>query len=227
MDFKFLSQTPLFQGNTEEETERVLSCLKAREKRYRKDEIIFYAGDPTTSMGLVLSGSVFIEKVDIWGNRSILDRIEKGQIFAETYACIPNEKLMVDVAAAEDTDVLFLNAEKLLCVCSASCGFHQRLIRNLLSISVQKNLNLSRRIFYTSSKSTRERLLAYLSYQAVQNRSREFDIPYNRQQLADYLNVDRSAMSAELGRMQKDGLIQTSRNHFCLLVSEEERAGDQ
>lgn len=214
MDFVQISKTVLFQGTRPEDAEAMLKCLEAREKQFQKDETIYYVGDRVSELGLVLSGSVLIENDDLWGNRSILDRIGTGQIFAETYACVPGEKLLVTVTAAEKTEVLFLNVGKILRVCTNACSFHARLIRNLLTLSAQKNLNLSRRIFHTSAKSIRGRLLSYLSWQAVKQGSREFDIPFNRQQLADYLGVDRSAMSAELGKMKREGLIQVDRSHF-------------
>ena len=214
MDFVQISKTGLFQGTRPEDAEAMLKCLEAREKQFQKDETIYYVGDRVSELGLVLSGSVLIENDDLWGNRSILDRIGPGQIFAETYACVPGEKLLVTVTAAEKTEVLFLNVGKILRVCTNACSFHARLIRNLLTLSARKNLNLSRRIFHTSAKSIRGRLLSYLSWQAVKQGSREFDIPFNRQQLADYLGVDRSAMSAELGKMKREGLIQVDRSHF-------------
>lgn len=214
MDFVQISKTVLFQGTRPEDAEAMLKCLEAREKQFQKDETIYYVGDRVSELGLVLSGSVLIENDDLWGNRSILDRIGPGQIFAETYACVPGEKLLVTVTAAEKTEVLFLNVGKILRVCTNACSFHARLIRNLLTLSAQKNLNLSRRIFHTSAKSIRGRLLSYLSWQAVKQGSREFDIPFNRQQLADYLGLDRSAMSAELGKMKREGLIQVDRSHF-------------
>ena len=214
MDFVQISKTVLFQGTRPEDAEAMLKCLEAREKQFQKDETIYYVGDRVSELGLVLSGSVLIENDDLWGNRSILDRIGPGQIFAETYACVPGEKLLVTVTAAEKTEVLFLNVGKILRVCTNACSFHARLIRNLLTLSARKNLNLSRRIFHTSAKSIWGRLLSYLSWQAVKQGSREFDIPFNRQQLADYLGVDRSAMSAELGKMKREGLIQVDRSHF-------------
>ena len=220
MNFLYLSKTALFQGSTAEETEKILSCLGAEEKHYRKEEIICHMGDTVTSLGVVISGSVLIENDDIWGNRSILDRVGPGQIFAETYACVPGEKLMVNVTAAEDAVILFLDVGRIICTCPNSCAYHNKLIRNLLSISAQKNLNLSRRIFNTSSKTIRGRLLSYLSDQAVQRGEQQFDIPFNRRQLADYLGVDRSAMSNELSKMQREGLIRVERNHFELLSGE-------
>ena len=210
-------EAAIFRGVTKEDARQMLNCLNPVEKTYKKDEIIYHAGDEVTSMGVVLSGSVFIENDDIWGNHSILDRAGRGEIFAETYAAIPGQKLMVNVVAAEEARILFLDVGRILKVCSNSCVFHHTLIENLLKLSAEKNLRLSKRIFHISSKSIRGRLLSYLSYQAMENGKKEFDIPFNRQQLADYLNVDRSAMSNELGKMQKDRLIEVDRKHFRIL----------
>jgi len=216
MDPIFLSNTVLFRGASPEEIQNMLSCLNAETKTYQRGSIIYHAGDLVTSLGMVLSGSVSIENDDVWGNKSILDHARPGQVFAETYACVPGAPLMISVVAAEPTEILFLDAGRMLRVCSNACGFHNKLIRNLLSIASQKNLNLSRRIFHTSSKSIRGRLLSYLSFQATQQGSREFEIPFNRQQLADYLSVDRSALSNELSKMQRDGLLKVDRSHFSL-----------
>ena len=222
MDFLFLSNTILFRGISPEEVQSMMSCLQAVTRSYPRGAVIHHAGDTIRSMGMVLAGSVSIENDDIWGNRSILDRVAPGQIFAESYACVPNERLMINVVAAEATEVLFLNTHQMFTVCSNSCGFHNKLVRNMLSISAQKSLNLSRRIMHTSSKSIRGRLLSYLSFQATQHGRREFEIPFNRQQLADYLSVDRSAMSNELSKMQRDGLIKVARNRFVLLDADME-----
>lgn len=214
VNLKALTKTEIFARATEEEVSSMLNCLSAKKKKYQKDEIIFHAGDIVSSIGVMLKGNALIENDDIWGNRSVLDYVKEGQIFAETYACALDEKLMVNVIAMSDCEVLFLDVRKILKVCPNACEFHQNLVQNLLAISAQKNLNLSRRIFHTSSKTIRGRLL---SYQAMEREKEEFDIPYNRQQLADYLGVDRSAMSNELGKMQKDGLIEVKRNHFRIL----------
>lgn len=216
MDYSFLSKTILFRGSTPEETEKMLTCLGAEQKHFSKSAIIYHTGDTVQSMGLVLSGSVIIENDDLWGNRSILNYIGPGQIFAETYASIPGEPLMVNVVAAEPVDVLFLNTGRILKTCPNTCDHHSKLIRNLLAVTAQKNLNLSRRILHTSAKSIRGRLLSYLSFQASKEGSYRFTIPFNRQQLADYLGVDRSALSNELGKMQKDGILTVEKNLFCL-----------
>ena len=222
MDHIFLSKTILFQGIEPEEVKGMLSCLGAEVRSYQRGSVIYHMGDHISSMGIVLSGSVSIENDDVWGNKSILDKAGPGQVFAETYACVPDEPLMISIVALETTEILFLDMERVMHTCSNACSFHGKLIRNLLSVSLQKNLNLSRRIFHTSSKSIRGRLLSYLSFQATQHGSRSFTIPFRRQQLADYLSVDRSAMSNELSKMQKDGLLQVERNHFTLIGIETE-----
>ena len=219
---QFLANTVLFQDMQEEEIRAMLDCLGAERKSYEKGGAICRAGDSIQSMGLILSGRVQIENDDLWGNKSVLDSIGPGQIFAETYACLPDEPLMVTVVAAENTEVLFFNVNRILKTCPSACAHHSRLIRNLLAITAQKNLSLSRRIFHTSSKSIRGRLLSYLSYQAASQGSRDFTIPFNRQQLADYLSVDRSALSNELSKMQREGLLVSEKNHFILKSGIEE-----
>ena len=221
MNYLFLSNTNLFRGIKEDEIRTVLSCLNAYERKYQKDEIIYRAGDSISEIGLVETGSVNIVVNVYWGNSNIFGHIEPGQIFAETYAAVPGKELLVDVVAAEDCAILFLNMEKLLTVCQSGCSFHQRLIHNLLRISAMKNLNLSSRMMHTASKSTRVRLLSYFSQLAIENGSASFTVPFSRQQLADYLGVERSALSNELSKMQKDGLIQYRKNEFKLLQRED------
>lgn len=217
MDTAALCKTALFRGSSPEEVEAMLACLGAERRQYAKGEMVCRVGDVISSMGVVLQGSLLIQTDDLWGNTAVLDRVGLGQIFGEAYACALGEPLMVDVVATDGSEVLFLNVERVLNVCSNVCGHHNRLVRNLLSISAQKNLALSRKIFHTSSKTIRGRLLSYLSDQAVRSGSSTFTIPFNRQQLADYLNVDRSAMSNELGKMQRDNLLRVEKNRFQLL----------
>ena len=213
-DLYFLKKTALFLGIEAERIPAVLSALNAGIKRYAKGERIYRAGERAVYMGLVLSGQVAVEVLDVWGNRSMLDSVGPGKVFAETYACLPEEPLMVDVTTSSEASILFLSAEAILSSGREASG--QILLRNLLSISSRKNLNLSRKIFHTAPKSIRARLLSYLSFQALSAGSRTFTIPYNRQQLADYLGVDRSALSAELGKMQREGLLETQKSRFRL-----------
>ena len=215
MDYKLLENAPLFKDVPPEEINVMLQCLGTEERDYDKGETIFHAGDVIHNIGLVLTGRVQIENDDVWGNKSVMESVGPGFAFAESYACLPGEPLMVSAIAAE-CRILFLDIGEILNVCTPACSHHNRLIQNLLYISSQKNLNLSRRIFHTSSKSIRGRLLSYLSFQASKAGSRDFCIPFNRQQLADYLSIDRSAMSAELGKMRKEGILETDKNHFVL-----------
>lgn len=221
MNLSLLAQAALFQGMTLEEVKEMLNCLGAGQKHFAKNEVVYPVGEPVESMGFVLSGRVQIESDDLWGNKSILDSIAPGMVFAETYACIADEPLLVNVTAAEPSEILFLNTRRILAACPNSCAHHSRLIQNLLAITAQKNLTLSRRIFHTSSKTIRGRLLSYLSFQSIQQNSRNFVIPFNRQQLADYLSVDRSALSNELSKMQREGILESSRNHFQLKIEVE------
>ena len=181
--------------------------------------MILHAGEQTSKIGMVLSGSVTVESNDIWGNRTVLSHVGKNQYFAETYALL-GEVLLVDVRANEESRILFCNIKNLLEDSKKSSPWKEKLLKNILIISSQKNLVLSGRSFYTSSKSCRGRLLSYLNAIALQTDSREFDIPFNRQQLADYLNLERTNMSKELSRMQDEGLIEYRKSHFKLLKAD-------
>lgn len=211
-----LSKIPIFQGIAEEEITSLLQCLQATERTYQKGETILSEGSITENMGIVLSGMALISCGDIWGNISVLGHVTPGAVFAEVYACIPGEPLLITVSAAEDTTVLFMNVGRILSTCTNACPFHTRLARNLLTVCAHKSLQLSQRILHTSSKSIRGRLMSYFSQCAKQAGNSTFQIPYNRQQLADYLGVDRSAMCHELSKMQKEGLISYEKNRFSL-----------
>ena len=213
---ELLAATPLFNGSKPEEIEAMLGCLAAYERHYEEGARIHRMGDVITTVGLVLEGSVRIESVDVWGNVSVLGVKGTGGMFGEAYAAVPGEPLMVDVVAAEDTTVLFLNLSKVLATCPRACPHHSRTSANMTEIIARQSLALSRRILHVAPKTIRGKVLAYLSDVAERAGKREFDIPFDRQQLADYLGVDRSALSAELSRMQKAGLIETRRSHFVL-----------
>lgn len=217
MDYSFLAGTPLFLGSSPEEVSEMLGCLEAKQKSYKKGSSIYREGEHVRAMGIVMSGGVNIERDDLWGNKIIFGHVAPGEIFAETYSCISDEPMMVSVVAGGDTEVLFLTMERLLRTCSSSCTHHGRLIRNLLTASMQKNLNLSERMMHTSAKTIRGRLLSFLSAQVEKQRSSTVTIPFNRQQLADYLNVDRSALSAELGKMKREGFVEFTKNRFTLI----------
>ena len=212
-----LKENIIFNGMTPDEINQALNELCAIEKAYKKNSFILRAGDITESLGLVLSGSVTIESNDMWGNRTILSNVGEGGFFAETYALLENEPLLVDVRANENCQILFFKVGSLKKLKSNMNLWSFKLISNLLMISANKNLHLSGRSFHTSPKTIRGRVMAYLNSVSLKKGSNEFDIPFDRQQLADYLNLDRSALSKELGKMKKDGLIEVRKNHFELL----------
>ncbi len=216
MEIDHLQKSRIFSGMSELEFSSALAALQAREKRYQKGQTILNAGDYTDRLGLVLEGSVTIESNDAWGNRTILSHVGKGQFFAESYALLPDEPLLVDVVANEDCRVVFLRVGGVQALSNLSEPWVGRFTANLLAISALKNLHLSGRSFHTAPKTVRGRVMAYLNTLSLQTQRREFDIPFDRQQLADYLNVERTALSKELGRMQRDGLIRTNRKHFII-----------
>ncbi len=216
MDSAMYEKSPLFSGMNADEIYGMLDCLEASHSEYDRGETIFHTGDTITRLGVVLSGSVLIENDDIWGNRSILSRVGVGQIFGETYACLPGEPLLISAVAAERTRVLLMNMTRLRQPCVNVCARHGQLIANLLEITARKNLALSRRILHTSPKTIRGRLLSYFSELALQTGSRTVVVPFDRQQLADYLSADRSALCSELSKMQRDGLLTYNKNTFCL-----------
>lgn len=205
----------LFQDFTEEEQQQLqrLDCM--RRQKFDKNQRIFHMGDLIQEMGVLLTGSINIENVDVWGNKSILGHFTAGQTFAETYA-LCGEMVMVDVVTAEVSEVLFLNIKRMEGERNRLSSWYPKLLRNLLFMSSQKNLILTNRIFSISAKSVRGRLLTYLNTQAVKSGSTCFSIPFTRQQMADYLNLDRSALSKELCRMRDEGLLDFHKNQFVL-----------
>ena len=211
-----LSNTLLFRGLEDTEITSLLNCLDATERSYKKSEVLLSEGSITENIGIVLSGKAVIFCNDIWGNTSILGHVAPGSVFAEVYACIPGEPMLVTVSAVEDTSILFMNVGRVLATCTNACPFHTRLVRNLLTVCAYRSLQLSQRIQHTSFKSIRGRLMSYFSECAKRAGSNSFLIPYNRQQLADYLNVDRSTMCNELSKMQRDGIIEYEKNRFLL-----------
>lgn len=206
---------PLFAGISEEGVDQVLACLSARPRHFDKQAMLLRAGDAPV-MGLVLAGSVHILQEDFWGNRSLLGRAGPGDLFAEAFACAGVLRLPVSVEACEPTDVLLLDAGRLSAVCPAACPHHAQIIRNLLRLMAEKNVGLARKVEHMARRTTRDKLLSYLSAEARRSGGSAFSIPFNRQQLADYLAVDRSAMCSELSRLRDEGLLDFHRSAFVL-----------
>lgn len=211
-----LSKTKLFCGIAASEIEAMLSCLSARQIHCRKGQYVLRQGEQAQYFYILAEGSLYIQKDDYWGNCSILGQICAGELFGEAYGAPDSGPLLNDVVAMEDSVIIAFSVQRILTTCSSACEFHTIVIRNLFYAISERNRRLVQKLDYLAQRSTREKLLAYLSDEAERAGSASFSIPFNRQQLADFLAVDRSAMSSELSRLRKDGLLEFHKNHFCL-----------
>ena len=212
-----LKKSVLFSGVKEEDIRALLSCVETKVRRYGKGEYVLQQGEYLDDIAVLTEGSLPIQNDDYWGNRSILGRISIGEIFGETYAFSREEPLMNDVVAIEDSTVMFINAKKVISTCSSACRFHTLVVQNLFSVLSEKNKKLVQKLGHIGKRSTREKLISYLSQESKRQKSAEITIPFNRQQLADFLSVDRSAMSNELCKMRDEGLLTFHKNVFRLL----------
>ena len=213
-----IRSSTLFSGISEEEVTAMLYCLNAEERSFPKEAFVLRAGDTAGSIGLVLSGSVLVIQEDIWGNRNILSKAGPGQTFAAAFACAPGSVLNVSVVAETPVTALFLDVKRILTVCPSACAHHSRIIRNLLGELAEKNLRFGEKLTHMGQRTTRSKLMSYLSAEAQRRGAVEFDIPFSRQQLADFLGVERSGLSLELGKMKQDGLLDFHKSHFVLKV---------
>lgn len=211
-----LKKSSLFAGVQADEISAMLKCLSARLRHYKKEEFIIRSGDYVRSVGMVVSGTALIIQEDFWGKRTIISEVLPGSLFAETYACLSSMPIEMSVVADSECDVLFMDFNKILTVCTSACTFHTRLIQNFLSSFAIRNLMLTKKMQHMSKKTIREKLLSYLSTESLKSSSSTFDIPFNRQQLADYLSVDRSALSNEMGKLQAEGVLVFKKNRFTL-----------
>lgn len=213
-----LEKSAFFSGMSADEILTSLNCINAKPVKASKDEYILRSGDTTENMGLLLSGSALIVQEDLWGHRNIMTIITPGGFFAEPFAILPDAVLNISVVASEDCELLLLNLRKMLTVCPSACQHHNKLIQNLVAVLSGKILLFNDKITHMSKRSTGDKIMSYLSAESVRQGSLEFDIPFNRQQLADYLCVDRAAMSVEISKLQKAGILETQRNHFKLFT---------
>ena len=214
---KILKKCPLFAEIEEENLLRMLSCLGAKIVSFDKKYTVFAEGSPAKYIGIMLSGSAQIIQVDYYGNRSILSEVSAPEVFAEAFACAEVDALPVTVIANDPCDIMLIECDHILHTCSNNCGFHQKLIFNLMRDLASKSILFHQRIEITSKRTTREKLLTYLLMQAKAAGRDSFDIPFDRQELADYLEVDRSGLSAEISKLRREGVLDSNKNHFVLL----------
>jgi CRP-like cAMP-binding protein len=210
-----LCRCRLFEDVDPEDLPKLLSCLQPHTKTVSKGRILLQEGDRTAELGIILSGSLQIVRHDFWGNKTIVSRFGEGELFAETMACT-GERSQVSVVAETDTTVMFLAIKQIITSCGNNCVFHNAIIQNMVSILANKNQGLMKKMTHLTRRSTREKLLSYLSEESMKANDRSFSIPFDRQQLADYLCVERSAMSNELSKMRAEGLLEYKRNRFTL-----------
>ena len=214
---KILKKTKIFAGISEEEIEVMLSCLGATLRNYKKGEYVFHSGEHIHHIQVLAEGMLHIQNDDYWGNRSLINQVSEGEMFGEAYAAPGSGTIPNDVVAVEDSTVIFFDVNKVLSVCPSGCRFHTLTVKNLFFAISENNRALIAKLGHISNRSTRDKLLSYLSSEAQKQGSSSFEIPFNRQQLADFLSVDRSAMSNELCKMRNDGLLIFNKNHFKLL----------
>lgn len=212
-----LRRTKLFSGVGEEEIVAMLGCLQAKKRDFRKGAYVFREGEQPDCICVLVQGKLHLQKDDYWGNRSIMNMISEGELFGEAYATPGGEPLLHDVVAVEDSVIICFDIRRVLTVCPSACRFHTTVVQNLFVAISAKNRALTRKLNHMAQRTTREKLLSYLSEQSKREGSPSFEIPFNRQQLADFLSVDRSAMSNELCKMRDDGLLLFEKNRFTLL----------
>lgn len=214
--YSILLTAPLFSGVSEQELAAMLTCLDPQLKQFAKDEFLLRVGEKTDTIGLVLTGSALIVQEDIWGNRNILSKAMPGQSFAAAFACAPDIRLNISVVAETSMIAMFLNVKRILQVCPSACAHHSRIIQNLLSELAEKNLRCNEKLIHTGQRTTRAKLMSYFSAEAQRAGSYSFTVPFSRQQLADYLGVERSGLSAELSKLKNDGVLDYCKNHIIL-----------
>jgi CRP-like cAMP-binding protein len=215
--YEILSTCPLFEKVGRNNYDKMLRCFGARVITVNKNRAVFHEGQAATKVGIVLTGTVHTVQDDYFGNRSILSTAGAGQLFAEGFACAGVEALPVSVVATADSQVMLIDCSHIMTMCKNACPFHNQMIRNLLHSVAKSNLQLNQKIEILSKRTTREKVMAYLLSEAkIQGRD-DFSIPYDRQELADYLGVERSAMSAVIGKLRDDGIIRVDRRHFQLI----------
>ena len=211
-----LQKTQLFSGISEEDTAVMLECLQAKLRTYKKGEFVVRQGEHISNIMVLAAGKLHIQRDDHWGNRSIISMISATEMFGEAYAAPDSSPMPNDVLAVEDSAVIFFDVNRIITVCPSACRFHSMVVRNLFFAISEKNRKLVRKLSFMSERTTREKLIAYLSEEAKRQNSSSFSIPFNRQQLADFLSVDRSAMSNELCKMRGEGLLEFEKNRFVL-----------
>lgn len=215
--FEVLEKCPLFKGVQRDDISGILKCFEVKIKEYRKGETVFLQGDAVNFFGVVLEGSIQIIRNDYYGNRSIVTTAMPSQLFAETFAFTKASSVPLSAWASSDSTIMLINPEKIIGQCSRACSFHSRIISNLIKVMASKNLEINKKLEIVSKRTTRDKLMTYLFLTSQELGIKSFTVPFNRQELADYLEVDRSGLSAEISKLKKDGKLLCRRSEFTIL----------
>ena len=216
-NIKILKKSPLFQGVDDNDLEAMLSCLGATERKYWKNDVILLAGSRVTSVGILIDGNAQITRDDAEGNRAILSDLEKADLFAEAYVAAGSIEVPITVIATSDCRIVWIPFNKIVGSCSNACGFHKTLVQNMMRVIAVKNIWMNEKMRILSCKTTKEKLMTYLSDYSERVGKNKFKIPFSRNELADFLSVDRSAMSRELSKLRDEGYLNYHKNEFELL----------
>ncbi len=216
-NLKTLKMSSLFQGVEDNDLEAMLSCLGATDRKYRKNDVILLAGTKVTSVGILIEGNAQITRDDAEGNRAILSDLEKADLFAEAYVAAGSMEVPITVIATSDCRIVWIPFNKIVGTCSNACGFHKTLVQNMMRVIAVKNIWMNEKMRILSCKTTKEKLITYLSDYSERVGKNKFKIPFSRNELADFLSVDRSAMSRELSKLRDEGYLNYHKNEFELL----------
>lgn len=214
---EILSCCPLFEGIAREHIMKMLNCLGAKVERFDKKYTVVAEGNPAKYIGLMLKGSAQVMQIDYYGNRSIIGNVESSELFLEAFACAGVDSVPVTIVANEPCEIIFIDCAHIVHTCSNNCGFHQQMIFNLMKNLARKNIGFHEKIEITSKRTTRDKLMTYLMMYAKYKGSSRFEIPFDRQELADYLEVDRSGLSAEISKLRKEGVLESNKSFFELM----------
>lgn len=217
--FDVLRRCSLFEGISDSDLMPMMGCVGGTVKRFEKRENIFTEGEAAKCIGIMLSGGAQLVQVDYYGNRTIMESVVPSELFGESFAYGGTAEIPVDVVATDASEVLLVDCNRITCSCSNACSFHHQMIFNLMKIMANKNIRFHQKLEITSKRTTREKLLTYLMLMAKNNHSDTFEIPFDRQELADYLEVDRSGLSAEISKLRREGVLLSEKNRFTLLES--------
>ncbi len=213
-----MKYTSLFKGVSESELLRMYNCLGGRKASFKSGEVVFEYIEPSDNIGIVIDGSIVIERTDIFGSKFTLDIMEKGDVFGETIAFSNVVGDSICVVARSECEVIFISMNRIAHPCTKVCECHSQVLENLLTMISLKARKLGERVEVMSNKTIREKLMYYFMLESAREKSRTFTIPFSISVLAEYICADRSAMTRELANMKRDGLIHTEKRTVTLLI---------